>query len=164
MTPNARCRALLCLLMAAFAPHPVMMQTGPDAAAHPLSGRIWDSRARDWVSTTELERRLARARYVLLGEVHDNAGHHRLRLDLLAAMVRRATSSVTSMTWMPDCSTRSPLALLMACDDGPFDPSDEQAGTTATSSRSAAALNFAVRALDGSGDIDLAPCGNFVAL
>jgi uncharacterized iron-regulated protein len=88
MTPNALCRALFCLLMTASAPHPVMMQSGPDAAAHPLSGRIWDSRARDWVSTTELERRLARARYVLLGEVHDNAGHHRLRLDLLAALVR----------------------------------------------------------------------------
>ncbi len=28
MTPNARCRALLCLLMIACAPRPVMMQTG----------------------------------------------------------------------------------------------------------------------------------------
>ena len=65
-----------------------MVQTGADAAAHPLSGRIWDTRARDWISTTELERRLTRARYVLLGEVHDNAGHHRLRRDLLAALVR----------------------------------------------------------------------------
>ena len=65
-----------------------MMQTAPDAAAHPLAGRIWDTRAQDWVSTTELERGLARARYVLLGEVHDNAGHHRLRRDLLAALVR----------------------------------------------------------------------------
>ena len=88
MTPNARCRALLCLLMAAFAPRPVMMQTGPDAAAHPLSGRIWDTRARDWIATTELERRLTPARYVLLGEVHDNPGHHRLRRDLLAALIR----------------------------------------------------------------------------
>lgn len=88
MTPNVRCRALLCLLMTAWAPRPSVMQTGPDAAAHPLSGRIWDARAEDWVSTAELERRLTRARYVLLGEVHDNAGHHRLRHDLLAAMVR----------------------------------------------------------------------------
>jgi uncharacterized iron-regulated protein len=88
MTPNVRCRALLCLLLAACAPRLVTMQTGPDEAAHPLSGRIWDTRAQDWVSTAELERRLARARYVLLGEVHDNAGHHRLRRDLLAAMVR----------------------------------------------------------------------------
>ena len=88
MTPSARCRALLCLLMAACAPRPVMTQTGPDAAAHPLSGRIWDTRAKEWVSMAELERQLTRARYVLLGEVHDNAGHHRLRHGLLAALVR----------------------------------------------------------------------------
>ena len=88
VTPNARCRALLCWLMIACAPRPVMMQTGPDNAAHPLSGRIWDIRAQGWVSTTELERELARARYVLLGEVHDNAEHHRLRRGLLAALIR----------------------------------------------------------------------------
>ena len=97
MTPNVRCRALLCLLMAAYAPRPVLMQTGADAAAHPLSGRIWDTRARDWISTTELERRLARARYVLLGEVHDNAGHHRQRRDLLAALVREGRRPAIAM-------------------------------------------------------------------
>jgi uncharacterized iron-regulated protein len=86
MTSNAR--ALLCLLTIACAPGAAMTQTGSDAAAHPLSGRIWDTRARDWISTTELEHRLARARHVLLGEVHDNAEHHRLRRDLLAALVR----------------------------------------------------------------------------
>lgn len=88
MTPNARRLVLLCLLITAYAPRPVMMQAGPDAAAHPLSGRIWDTRARDWIATTELERHLARARFVLLGEVHDNAGHHQLRRDLLASLVR----------------------------------------------------------------------------
>ncbi len=74
-----------------------MVQTGADAAAHPLSGRIWDTRARDWISTTELERRLTRARYVLLGEVHDNAGHHRLRRDLLAALVRDGRRPAVAM-------------------------------------------------------------------
>jgi len=88
MTPNARYRALLCLLIAVCVPRPAMMQTGPGAAASPLAGRIWDTRAQQWVSTTELERGLTRARYVLLGEVHDNAAHHRLRHALLAALVR----------------------------------------------------------------------------
>ena len=88
MTPNARRRALLCLLMMACAPRTAMLQTAPDGAAHPLAGRIWDTRAQDWISTTGLERELARSRYVLLGEVHDNAEHHRLRRDLLAALVR----------------------------------------------------------------------------
>jgi uncharacterized iron-regulated protein len=88
MTPNARRLALFCLLMTASAPWPVMTQTGLDAAPHPLSERIWDTRAQDWLSTTELERQLAGARFVLLGEVHDNAEHHRLRRNLLAALVR----------------------------------------------------------------------------
>ena len=87
MTSNARSLALLWLLMTAWAARPVM-QNRPAAAAHPLSGRIWDTRAQDWVSTSELARRLTRARYVLLGEVHDNAGHHELRRGLLAALVR----------------------------------------------------------------------------
>ncbi len=88
MTPNARRLVLCCLLVTAYAPRPVMMQTGPGVASHPLSGRIWDTRANDWISTTDLERQLARARFVLLGEVHDNAEHHRLRRDLLAGLVR----------------------------------------------------------------------------
>ena len=97
MTPNANCRALLCVLMIACAPHAVMMQTGPGAGAHPLSGRIWDPRAQDWVSMTELERRLTPARYVLLGEVHDNPEVHRLRRDLLAALFRDGRRSAMAM-------------------------------------------------------------------
>jgi uncharacterized iron-regulated protein len=88
MTMNARDRILLCLLIAVCVPRSVTMQTGPGAAPSPLAGRIWDTRAQEWVSTTELERGLTRARYVLLGEVHDNAEHHRVRHGLLAALVR----------------------------------------------------------------------------
>jgi uncharacterized iron-regulated protein len=88
MTLNLLCRMLLCLLMAGYAPHSTVAQGSPDAAAHPLSGRIWDTRAQDWISTAELEQGLTRARYVLLGEVHDNAHNHRLHRDLLAALVR----------------------------------------------------------------------------
>jgi uncharacterized iron-regulated protein len=74
--------------MSICAMRPAMTQIGPDAAAHPLSGRTWDTRAQQWVSLTELERQLTRPRYVLLGEVHDNAEHHRLHRDLLAALIR----------------------------------------------------------------------------
>jgi uncharacterized iron-regulated protein len=78
---------LLCVLMIAYASRAVIPQSAPDAAAHPLSGRIWDARGQVWVSMSDLQRRLARARYVLLGEVHDNAEHHRMRHDVLAALV-----------------------------------------------------------------------------
>lgn len=75
-----------------------MMQRGPDAATqHPLSGRIWDARAQDWVSTTQLERGLMRSRYVLLGEVHDNAEQHRLHRDLIAALIRDGRRPAVAM-------------------------------------------------------------------
>jgi uncharacterized iron-regulated protein len=97
MTLNVRRLALCCLLMTAFASRPVMTQASPDAASHPLSGRIWDTRAEEWISTAELERQLARARFVLLGEVHDNAEHHRLRRDVLAALIRDGLRPAVAM-------------------------------------------------------------------
>ncbi len=56
--------------------------------AHPLINRIWDTRTQQPVTQSDLERRLQGARYVLLGEVHDNSAHHRMRRDLIAALVR----------------------------------------------------------------------------
>lgn len=79
---------LLALLLTACTPHPVSAPSDPDAAAHPLSGRTWDTRAQRWLSTPELEQRIKGVRFVLLGEVHDNAAHHRLRRDLIAALIR----------------------------------------------------------------------------
>ncbi len=58
-------------------------------ATHPLVGRIWDPAAHGFVERATLEARLATARFVLLGEKHDNADHHRLQRELLAALVAR---------------------------------------------------------------------------
>ena len=56
---------------------------------HPLVGRIWDVRRAQWVDKPALLTDLSRARFVLLGERHDNADHHRLQ----AEVVRRLTDS-----------------------------------------------------------------------
>lgn len=56
---------------------------------HPLVGRIWDVRRGQWVDEPALLEDLSRARFVLLGERHDNADHHRLQAEL----VRRLTDS-----------------------------------------------------------------------
>lgn len=63
-------------------------QPAADATTHPLIGHIWDTRDRKAVTMKDVERRLPGARYVLLGEVHDNSAHHRLRRDLIAALIR----------------------------------------------------------------------------
>lgn len=59
---------------------------------HPLVGRIWDVEAGAFVEAGALLGRARAARYVLLGEKHDNADHHRLQATLiehLAAAGRR---------------------------------------------------------------------------
>lgn len=88
MMRYTRCLALLCLLLTACARPGPGTATGADAAPHPLSGRIWDTRTQRYVTQPELERQLRTARFVLLGEVHDNAGHHRWQRELVAALVR----------------------------------------------------------------------------
>jgi uncharacterized iron-regulated protein len=54
---------------------------------HPLTGRIWDVRAARFVESDALARRLAGARYVLLGEKHDNPDHHQIQAALVRAML-----------------------------------------------------------------------------
>ena len=57
------------------------------AHAPALEGRIWDTRAGAFVSEAELVARAKTARYVILGEIHDNAEHHRLQRRVLDALV-----------------------------------------------------------------------------
>jgi uncharacterized iron-regulated protein len=53
---------------------------------HPLVGRIWDVKAGRFIDPPTLAARVALARYVLLGERHDNADHHRLQAWVVRAL------------------------------------------------------------------------------
>ena len=53
---------------------------------HPLVGRIVDPATGGEVSSVEATQRIRRARYVLLGEKHDNPDHHMLQATLLQAV------------------------------------------------------------------------------
>ncbi len=53
---------------------------------HPLAGRIWDTNAARFVAPEAVTAALAGARFVLLGESHDNADHHRIQAWLVAEM------------------------------------------------------------------------------
>ena len=61
--------------------------TSPLHRDHPLVGRIWDGRAGRFVSEADVRSSVARGRFVLLGETHDNADHHALQARLVEAMV-----------------------------------------------------------------------------
>lgn len=79
----------------------------------PLVGRIWDARAERFVSEEEVWDALARARFVLLGEKHDNPDHHRLQARALAALVARGRAPVVVFE-MLDETQAQPLATLQA--------------------------------------------------
>jgi uncharacterized iron-regulated protein len=59
-----------------------------DRANQPLIGRIWDTRAGTFAPPEQLFDRAARARHVILGEIHDNPEHHQLQLVVLQALAR----------------------------------------------------------------------------
>ena len=54
---------------------------------HPLLGSIWDVRAARFVDERTLVDGLGHGRFVLLGEKHDNADHHRLQARLVRALI-----------------------------------------------------------------------------
>jgi uncharacterized iron-regulated protein len=59
----------------------------PFGRDHPLSGRIWDVSAAEFIDARALMGRLARADFILLGEQHDNPDHHLLQARILKALV-----------------------------------------------------------------------------
>ncbi|MDH4094512.1 MAG: ChaN family lipoprotein [Betaproteobacteria bacterium] len=56
---------------------------------HPLEGRIYDARSAAFVGRAALLDEAAATPYVLLGERHDNAGHHRLQREIVEGMLAR---------------------------------------------------------------------------
>jgi uncharacterized iron-regulated protein len=60
----------------------------PLGREHPLAGRVYDTSAQRFVTPDEAAARASAADFVLLGEKHDNADHHRLQAWLIAEIAR----------------------------------------------------------------------------
>lgn len=54
---------------------------------HPLAGRIWQPVLGRFVAPEAVAAALGKARFVLLGEKHDNADHHRIQAWLVGSMI-----------------------------------------------------------------------------
>lgn len=82
------------LLLAACAQSDVEAQSGARQwqtdlyRDHPLVGKIWDSHEAQFVSEAELWSAVNDARYLLLGEKHDNPDHHALQLHMLESLLQ----------------------------------------------------------------------------
>lgn len=80
---------LLAAVLVAAAPvsRPLPSWRTTFAREHVLVGRIWDVNAATFIEPFTLVDRLARGRFVLLGEKHDNPDHHQLQAWVLAGLI-----------------------------------------------------------------------------
>lgn len=62
--------------------------TASENRDHPLAGKIWSRKAGKLVSAQDYGTALAKARFVLLGEHHDNPDHHRLQAWVIATVAK----------------------------------------------------------------------------
>jgi uncharacterized iron-regulated protein len=82
---------------------------------HPLAGTIWNS-AFEAVTIKELEQAVLNARFILLGEIHNNPDHHRLQAQLIDALVKAGRwPAIVFLKWyLRICRTNSIVIVAMA--------------------------------------------------
>ena len=61
---------------------------------HPLIGKIWSGREKRFVAREELTEAVRKARFVLLGEIHDNPDAHRLQAWLIGVAAEQRKPAV----------------------------------------------------------------------
>jgi uncharacterized iron-regulated protein len=93
---SAAAFAALLLLLATNAGRSDDRWQSPQGHGHPLTGRIWDVGAARFIDAPTLVEQLSRARFILLGERHDNPDHHRLQAELLQALIARGLRPAVS--------------------------------------------------------------------
>lgn len=120
--------------VAADTPVPVATRTAPPTApkaitpaggwtarhdiSHPLVGRLWDTGRGRFIDESTLVARLTRARYILLGEKHDNPDHHRLQARLITALAAQGRRPTVAMEML---DTSQETALTAYLRDNPQD-------------------------------------------
>lgn len=80
---------------------------------HPLVGYVLATREERWVDARALDAALAGADFVLLGEIHDNADHHRLQAAFLRASLAGGRKPALAFE-MLDTGQAEPLARALA--------------------------------------------------
>ncbi|WP_428262016.1 ChaN family lipoprotein [Haliangium sp.] len=85
----------------------------PLSQEHPLVGRVWHVAEARFATPAEVTGAAAKARFVLLGESHDNPDHHRLQAEIIDAVAAAAVG-------------RSPAVVFEMIDHERQDAVDEQ--------------------------------------
>jgi uncharacterized iron-regulated protein len=75
---------------------PLPAWQAPLGRDHPLAGRVWEVGGERFVTPAMLAAELAGARYLLLGEKHDNPDHHRLQAWVLRELQARGRAPLVA--------------------------------------------------------------------
>ena len=84
---------------------------------HPLTGRIWRPSQAGFVDADHLTAALTGARFLLLGEKHDNADHHRVQAWVIATLLSRGRRPAVALE-MLDTTQGARLAAHLAAHPG----------------------------------------------
>ena len=74
---------------------------------HELVGKIWSESDQSFIGIDELVSRISGARYLLIGEKHDNPDHHAIQLNVLEFLSSEGKLSQLAMEMMD--ATATPL-------------------------------------------------------
>jgi len=72
----------------------------PHYQSHPLAGTIWTPGFKP-ATAEQLETAVLEAKFVLLGEIHNNADHHRLQAQMIEALVRAGRHPAVAFEMIP---------------------------------------------------------------
>ena len=74
---------------------------------HPLVGKIWSSELKNFLSAEQIENALLGAKYLILGEKHDNPDHHILQRSIIEHLIANNNLSLLAFEMMdPDSQER----------------------------------------------------------
>uniref|UniRef100_UPI003BAC9D5B ChaN family lipoprotein n=1 Tax=Stappia sp. TaxID=1870903 RepID=UPI003BAC9D5B len=84
-------------------PPPFTLEEG---RGHPLVGKIWSPVSASFVEPADVSRAVAKARFVLLGETHDNPDHHALQAHLVSEATKREEGDARTPSVVLEMLTR----------------------------------------------------------
>lgn len=64
---------------------------------HQLVGKIWDSYKNTWLTYEQFNNELLHYDYILLGETHNNADHHKLQSEVIESLVTEGIQPIVVM-------------------------------------------------------------------
>lgn len=90
-------RLFICCLLLPFWSLALRAEPAELLQDHPLAGSLWHVGEKRHASPIELFTAASRARWILLGEKHDNAEHHRIQAAVVSAVGQRGRR--TALVW-----------------------------------------------------------------